>query len=105
MTVVLVTATFGSGAWLYEPYRATVKLRLFTEAPALGFAFERKEHLAFGALCLTWAGAAAYVAAEHTNTQARLSLRTTAHRAFCAAAAFAFIAATLGTMVAAYASF
>ena len=37
-------------------------------APSIGLLFERKEHLAFGAVVLAWAGAAAYFAAPRRRS-------------------------------------
>lgn len=90
-------ATFAAalGAWLYVPYRAQLKQRIFLDAPAYGLLFERKEHLAFAAVLFAWAGAAAY-ASDH---------RVLSQRSFAAAAALAIIAAAVGTIVASYRSF
>lgn len=67
--------------------------------------FERKEHLAFGAVVLAWAGAAAYFAAPRATPKMRETLRTIAFRAFCASAALAVLVALLGTIVAVYKTF
>ena len=74
------------GVWLYPLYRQRVKRPIFETAPAVGWLFERKEHLAFGALLLAWAGALAYVASVRAprdsgagrvwDTNARSRLRT-----------------------------
>src|SRR5687767_11172948 len=52
------TVTAALGAWLYGGYREHLKQQIFLHAPSIGLLFERKEHLAFGAIMLTWAGAA-----------------------------------------------
>ncbi|MDB4939439.1 MAG: hypothetical protein JWP87_6411 [Labilithrix sp.] len=100
-----VTVASALGVWLYVAYRERLKQGIFLHAPSVGLLFERKEHLAFGAVVLAWAGAAAYVAAERAPGEARESLRTIAFRAFCASAALSILVAVLGTIVAAYRSF
>jgi hypothetical protein len=52
------------GAALDEGYRAHLRQRLFLAAPALGWLFERKVHVAFGAVLLGVA-AAALTAVRH----------------------------------------
>lgn len=52
----LATVVGVLGAWLYEPYRERLKQPLFNEARWIGLMFERKEHFAFAALALAWAG-------------------------------------------------
>ena len=68
--------------------------------------FERKEHLAFGAILLAYAGAVAYVVATRMEMgETRDRLRRAAHWAFVAAAVMAVVTAALGTMIAAYKTF
>jgi hypothetical protein len=93
------------GAWLYEPYRMRVKPRIFIDARWVGMMFERKEHLAFGAIMLTWAGALAYAGSFGAREETRVPLRTFAFRAFVAAAGCAIATAALGTLVASYSTF
>jgi len=104
-SLALVTLASAIGAWLYVPYRDRLKQGIFLRAPAVGYLFERKEHLAFGALMLAWAGAAAYVGALGATAAMREKLRVAAYRAYVAAAVLAIIVATLGTVVAVYRSF
>jgi hypothetical protein len=100
-----VTAAAAMGAWLYVAYRERLKQGIFLTAPSVGLLFERKEHLAFGAVVLAWAGAAAYVAAPRASAETRERLRTLAFRAFAGAAALSLLVAVLGTIVAVYRSF
>ena len=95
LSTVLVTVAAAMGAWLYGPYRATLRQRIFIDAPAYGLLFERKEHLAFAAVLFAWTGAAAYVGGH----------RVLAFRSYAAASALAIVVATLGTIVASYKSF
>lgn len=59
-----------AGFALHMPYQYRLRQRIFIEAPALGRLFERKEHLAFGALMLAWCAAFA-LAASHFRFKAR----------------------------------
>jgi hypothetical protein len=101
----VVTVASGIGLWLYVAYRERLKQGIFQHAPAVGLLFERKEHLAFGAVILAWAGTAAYFAAPRATAATRALLRTIAFRSFCASAALAILVALLGTIVAVYKTF
>lgn len=105
VSTAFVTVASGLGVWIYVAYRERLKQGIFLHAPAIGFMFERKEHLAFGAVVLAWAGAAAYFAAPRATPKMRETLRTIAFRAFCASAALAVLVALLGTIVAVYKTF
>ncbi|MBX3223124.1 MAG: hypothetical protein KF795_21605 [Labilithrix sp.] len=105
LATVAVTVVAAGGMWLYVAYRAELKQAIFVGAPAVGLLFERKEHLAFGAVLLAWAGCAAYVAAPRATPEVRAVLRTIAFRAYVGAAALAVVVAALGTVVAVYRSF
>lgn len=105
LSTALVTIASGLGAYLYVSYRERLKQGIFQTAPAVGLLFERKEHLAFGALVLAWAGCAGYFASWRAAAETRARLRTLASRAFVASAALAIVVAALGTIVAVYRSF
>jgi len=109
LAVGLATATVSAGAalgaWLYVAYRAELKQQIFTHAPSIGLLFERKEHLAFGAVVFAWAGCVAYFAALRATPELRLALRTIAFRSFAASAALAVVVAVFGVVVAVYKSF
>lgn len=101
-----VTLTGALGAWLYGDYRARLKQGIFLHAPRIGWSFERKEHLAVGAIVLAWAGLAAHLAATRTPERAvRHPLARAAHLAYVAAALLAIAASGLGLLVATYATF
>jgi hypothetical protein len=95
-----VTATGAIGAYLYAPYRDNVKQQLFIHTPEVGYLFERKEHLAFGAVLLAWAGTIAYAAATRAEEPVRGSLRTFAFRAFVFSCLLTVCTAVLGVAVA-----
>ena len=105
LATALVTIAAAIGAWLYVAYRERLKQGIFQHAPSIGFMFERKEHLAFGAVMLAWAGAAAYFAAARATPLMRDKLRILAFRSFCASAALTIVVAVLGTVVAVYKTF
>lgn len=108
-SAALVTIAALAGAWLYGPYTDRIKQQTFLHAPSIGVLFERKEHLAFAAVVLTWAGVCAYVAARRlapgANDGLRDTLRVVAFRAYVGATALTTVAAVMGTIVAAYKSF
>jgi hypothetical protein len=105
LAVAVVTAVGGMGVAIYGDYRDKLRQSIFQHAPAMGYLFERKEHLAFGAILLAWAGAVAYVAAARLEGDPREHLRKAAHWSFVAAATLAVVTAALGTVVAAYKTF
>lgn len=102
----LVTLSGVLGAWLYPEYRARLKQGIFLHAPSIGWSFERKEHLAVGAIVLAWAGLAAHLGALQSRDRSiRHPLARTAHLAYIAAAGLAFATGALGILVASYRSF
>ncbi len=107
LAVAVGTLAGAIGASLYPAYREKLRQPIFAQAPSVGFLFERKEHLAFGALLFAWTGAVAYwgANARYVDVGLRTSLRRTAHWAFVASALLAFATATLGTVVAVYRTF
>ena len=105
LAVGIVTLAGGLGVAMYGDYRDRLRQSIFQHAPAMGYLFERKEHLAFGAILLAWAGAVAYVGAGRLEGDSRERLRKAAHWSFVAAATLAVVTAALGTLVAAYKTF
>lgn len=105
LSVGFVTVVAAMGAGFYGEYTTRLKQQIFIEAPRAGWLFERKEHVAFGAVALAWAGALAYLAARRVDPDVRAPLRKAAWRAFQASFVFALAAALLGTYVACVRSF
>jgi hypothetical protein len=105
LSTAAVTIGAGLGVFLYGHYRERLKADLYASAPDLGQLFERKEHLAFGAVLLAWAGASAYFGAPRASAAVRATLRTTAFRAFVAASVLALVVAAMGTRVAVHLTF
>jgi hypothetical protein len=95
LSTALVTLVAGLGLWLYTPYRQLLRRSIFQAAPTVGFLFERKEHLAFGAVAFAWVGALAYIGER----------RVLSHRAYVVAAVIAVLAALLGTTVSTFKTF
>lgn len=105
LAALAVTFAGALGVAIYGGYREKLRQPIFKQAAWVGYAFERKEHLAFGVVMLSWAGALAYLAASFTHGETRASLRRAAHWSFVIAAVVAVVTATLGTIVAAYKTF
>jgi hypothetical protein len=106
LAVAMATLAGAMGASLYPSYRERLRQAIFAQAPAVGYLFERKEHLAFGAVLLAWAGAVTYVAAcRFAEEGDRDALRKASHWAFVAAAVLSLATALLGTIVASYRTF
>lgn len=59
--VVSGGAAFVTGAWLHAPFQNRLRQKLFLASSALGWLFERKEHVAFGALALLGCAACAAI--------------------------------------------
>ena len=99
-----MTVAAAGGLFVYPEYRARIKQSIFQTAPRLGWTFERKEHLAFGAVLLAWVGALAYVASWGSRSDGPLAatLGRASRRSFACASALAAMAAAIGTAVAAY---
>jgi len=102
--VGIATLAGALGVALYGPYRDTLKQPIFAGSPAVGYIFERKEHLAFGAILFAWAGTVAYLGARQGGSPHE-PLRKAAHWAFIASAGFALLSAVMGTIVASYKTF
>jgi hypothetical protein len=105
LSVAVTTLAGALGVALYGPYRDRLRQPIFVHAPTVGYLFERKEHLAFAAILLSWIGAISYAGAQWVDGSVRGSLRRAAHVAFLASAVFAIVTAILGTFVAAYKTF
>jgi len=99
----IVTFAAAIGAAIYPGYRTLVKPVLFAEAPALGWAFERKEHLAVAAVVLSWVGLVACWTDRHRPRAAPPA--GMAQAAYLASAVLAIVSALLGTAVASYRGF
>ncbi|MDI1431758.1 hypothetical protein [Polyangium sorediatum] len=105
-TTSLVVASFATGAFLDLPYRVHLRQRLFLASRALGWLFERKLHLSFGALVFACVALLALLAADPARHDAlSRALCRAARLGYVAAAIFALAACVIGTLVAMRARF
>jgi hypothetical protein len=101
---VVATALFGVA--IYPLYREKIKQHIFIEAPRVGWMFERKEHLAVGAVALALAGCVSHLALPLVaDENIKRTMARLAHRAFLVAFVLALLVAILGVSVATYRSF
>lgn len=101
LSTSMLTVTGIGGAYLYPPYRSILKQKLFVHAPQIGWMFERKEHLAVGALCLAWAGLIAHLLWNRQQPSAvRSGLARAAHLSFLGAAILSTLVGIIGVVVA-----
>ncbi len=101
---VVVTALFGG--YIYPLYRERIKQHIFIEAPRIGWLFERKEHLAVGAVAFALAGCVSHLTLPlFSDEDLKRTMARLAHRAFVVAFALALLVAILGVAVASYKSF
>jgi hypothetical protein len=89
------------GVLVYPDYRARLKQSIFIHTPAMGWNFERKEHLAVFALGFALVGCIAHLASSALAEETvRVLFSRAAHSAYVAAFVFALAAAVLGVAVA-----
>ena len=101
LACLFVSLTSTLGYALYPDYRARVRQHLFQDAPRVAWLFERKEHLAYAALALAWAGAAAYLAARSTaDVSAARVYQRAARTAFLASCGLSLCVGAAGIAVA-----
>jgi len=62
LAAALTAITSALGLLLHDAYLSRLRQRIFLRDPALGWLFERKEHLAFGSLGLALCGLASLLA-------------------------------------------
>jgi hypothetical protein len=99
-----VTLAAALGAWLYPAYRKQLKKPIFLSDFAMGLLFERKEHLAFAAVALAWAGLFLHLSVRDGSPRSLARARA-AHWSFVGAAMLAVVTALLGVRVATFRSF
>jgi hypothetical protein len=101
-----ITLAGGLGVLLEAPYRSRIRQQLFVRSPSLGWLFERKEHLAFGAILLAWCALSTMVAARISRDPRRArDLERAARLAGVAAAGLALAASVMAAIVARRAHF
>jgi hypothetical protein len=106
LATLFAVATALLGGYIYPLYRERLKQHIFIEAPRVGWLFERKEHLAVGAVGLALVGCVAHLSAPIFEDQAiRKSVARLAHRAFVGAFVIGLLVAAFGVAVASFKSF
>jgi hypothetical protein len=100
LAALFATAAGGFGAFIYPHYSRGLRRVVYVASLRYGLLFERKEHLAFAALALAWAGCLLHLSASGNEHRARA-----AHVAFVASAALPTVVATMGTLIASFRSF
>jgi hypothetical protein len=106
LTTSLVVVTALIGGSIYPEYRARLKQHIFIEAPKLGWMFERKEHLAVGAVTFALVGCLAHLSLPaFEEEETRRVVARLAHRSFVISFAFTVVVAVIGVAVASYKSF
>ena len=105
LATLLAVATALLGVTIYPSYRELLKQRIFIEHPSLGWTFERKEHLAVGAVSFALVGCVAHLALPLFEEPARAHVARLAHRAFIVACVLAAIVGGIGIAVATYKAF
>jgi hypothetical protein len=105
-SVSIATATALLGGYLYYFFSHQLRRALYVASPVHGMLFERKEHLAFGALALAWAAALVHLFGRgDVEDPGFLARARFVHWAFVAAAVLAATVGVLGTVVASFKSF
>lgn len=106
LTTALVTATGLLGAWIYPEYRVRLKQALFIHTPAIGWLFERKEHLAVGAIGFAWIGCIAHLSAKSFgDASLERTVSVIAFRAYVIAVVLCVAVASIGVAVATTSTF
>jgi hypothetical protein len=106
LATAFVTVAGSLGVSIYPEYRSLLKPSIFVEAPTVGWLFERKEHLAVGALGFAWIGCLAHLTARSFDDEGlRSRVSVIAHRSYVIAFALSLAAACLGVIVAVHRTF
>jgi hypothetical protein len=103
---IAVTFAAGLGVLLDATYRSRIRQKLFVRSPSLGWLFERKEHLAFGAILLAWCALSTLLAAQISRDPRRASdLHAASRLAAITSAGLALAASVMAAIVARRAPF
>jgi len=82
-----------------------LKQSIFIDAPRVGWMFERKEHLAVGAVAFAVAGCVAHLTLPWMDAATAPTVARVSHRCFVAAFLLAAVVACIGVAVASFRSF
>ncbi|MFO0762183.1 MAG: hypothetical protein U0359_37435 [Byssovorax sp.] len=97
----MLLAAFASGLALDEGYRARLRQKLFLASATLGWLFERKLHLAFGAVLLAAAGLCSTLGARRSEGSAQAAALDRAARVALGGAALLALFAAIASAAAA----
>jgi hypothetical protein len=101
IAAALVLATSAIGLAMHDGYRARIRQKLFIASTTLGWLFERKQHLAFGATLLAVsATASSFAALRAVDRVFARELRRAALVGWVASAALALAASSASAIVA-----
>jgi hypothetical protein len=101
-----VTAGGLLGAWIYPQYRLHLKQAIFIHTPTIGWLFERKEHLAVGAIGFAWIGCIAHLTAKSFDDESlQRTVAVMAHRAYVISFVLCVAVACIGVVVATTSTF
>jgi hypothetical protein len=98
---VLQVVQAAGGLLLHGHYEANVRRLLFVRAPALAWWVERKEHIAVGAVVLTWCAFSSHRAACRAAKDSRQAYGRAASLAARSAALLSLMTFTIGVVAAA----
>lgn len=105
LATLTATLSGGLGAFIYTDYSRTLRRAIYVASTRHGLLFERKEHLAFAAIALAWAGCALHLTATREQDPSALPRARAAHLAFVASAALTTLVSAFGTVIASFRSF
>jgi hypothetical protein len=106
LTTAFVTASGLLGAWIYPEYRSRLKQAIFIHTPTIGWLFERKEHLAVGAIGFAWIGCIAHLSARSFEDESlQRTVSVLAHRAYVISVVLCLAVACIGIVVATTSTF
>lgn len=95
VAAALSTGAFATGITLHGPFQSKLRQKLFLASAPLGWLFERKEHLAFGALAMVLCAACGVVAGRLSGTE---SFRRAAAAGLAGALVFEVVCVVAGVL-------
>jgi hypothetical protein len=98
---VMLTVTFILGSIIYPAYTEQVRKSIYQSSYVLGLLFERKEHIALGAVCTSWLGTlqALYSAKVDNNQSLFAQANKRVRMLFAVSAALSIFVSICGIIV------
>jgi len=100
LAATLAAVAGASGMALEGAYRSRIRVQVFARSPGLGWLFERKQHLAFGAIVLALGAASVVFALRTADASTSPHLSRAARRALVASALLAAASSIASILVA-----